>query len=199
MPLWKKQVAGGKGSVGSCATQSFAFSEGASLPVCTPASFRRDRRTVDRSCRILQGLRFPHFQFRLALLGRLYGIGPRLHLAFLNEVAPAIVPIRGLLRIFKLLQFRFCIMPALDNSKHSGRPECSNVMPDDGVGRREVVACQIESIRRGEMIKQNVERELSGAAPFRTTPLKAASRSQLANPSGPWSRRTAQFDPPEGF
>ena len=86
-------------------------------------------------------------------------------------------------------------MPALDNSKHSGRPECPSVMPDDGVGGREVVACQIESIRREETIEQNGERRLPRGSSFRTTPLRVAVRLQPASPWGPSSRRIAPPEP----
>ena len=39
-------------------------------------------------------------------------------------------------------------MPAADNSNHSGGAVGPNVMPDDGVGRCEIVACQTESISK---------------------------------------------------
>jgi hypothetical protein len=56
------------------------------------------------------------------------------------------VPIGGLLRILKGLQFELCALLAPDHSDHASRSVGANVMPDDGVRIGEVVACQKEFV-----------------------------------------------------
>lgn len=68
-------------------------------------SFLRIWREDDRSRRISQGFRFSPFQFGLATLSGFCRICSGLEISFLNEVAPAFMPIRGVLGILKLLQF----------------------------------------------------------------------------------------------
>ena len=78
--------------------------------------------------------------------GSFSGVCSCFKVRFIDEVAPALMAIRGVLRILKLLQFCFCVMPATDNSNHSGGPVGPTVIADDRVGRREIVACQREPI-----------------------------------------------------
>ena len=109
------------------------------------SSVRIVRREKGRLC-FLQSLRFSLLQFRLALLGSFYGICSRQQIGFFDEVAPALMAIGGVLGILKTLHFRFCSMPAGDDGNHSGRAVGPDVMPDDSVGKCEIVACQIEPI-----------------------------------------------------
>jgi hypothetical protein len=78
------------------------------------------------------------------MLGSRSRVRSRLQCCFLDEVAPAFVPIGGVLGILKLLQFRFCALLAPDHCDHPSGAVGADVVPDDGVS--EIVACQKESI-----------------------------------------------------
>jgi len=65
---------------------------------------------------------------------------------FLDEVAPALVPIRGILSILKLFQLQFCILLALHYCYYPGGAVGADVVPNDGKGGGEVVGCQKESV-----------------------------------------------------
>jgi hypothetical protein len=80
------------------------------------------------------------------MFGSFNGICSRLELCFLDEVAPAFVPIVGVLGILERLQFRFGVVLAPHHSDHASGAVGADVMPDDGVRGIEVVACQKESI-----------------------------------------------------
>ena len=90
--------------------------------------------------------RFPYLQFLLPMQGGLSGVNSGLLIGLLDEVTPALVTIGRVLACFEFLQLCFSELPAFDHFDHSGGAVRPNVMPDDGVGRREVVACQKESI-----------------------------------------------------
>jgi hypothetical protein len=80
------------------------------------------------------------------MFGGFGGIGSGLEIYFLNEVAPAFVPIREVLGILKLLQLQFCVLLTPDHGDHPGGEVGADVVPDDGVRGGEFVACQKESI-----------------------------------------------------
>jgi len=116
-----------------------------------------------RAFGLLQSFRFSPFQFSLAMFGSFNGICSRLELCFLDEVAPAFVPIVGILGILERLQFRFGVVLAPHHSDHASGAVGADVVPDDGVRGIEVVACQKESIPKGrlETMKPAVSRARS--------------------------------------
>lgn len=73
-------------------------------------------------------------------------ICPSFKVGFIDEVAPALMAVRGVLTVLKLLQFCLCVVLATDDSNHSGGPVGTDVIADDGVGRCEIVAFQRESV-----------------------------------------------------
>jgi len=76
------------------------------------------------------------------MLGCFGGVGSRLEIGFLDEVAPAFVAVGGVLRILELVQLRFRVLLAPDHRDHASGKVGADVMPDDGVRRGEFVACQ---------------------------------------------------------
>jgi len=99
------------------------------------------RRKARRLC-ILQSLRFSTFQFGLAVLGGFAGIGSGNQAAFLNEVAPPLMTIGGVLGLLQIPQFGFGAVLSTDNGDHSVRSVSPNVVTNDRVGRCNFVACQ---------------------------------------------------------
>ena len=80
-------------------------------------------------------------------MGGLCGLGSHLEFSFFQEVAPALMVIRGALGLLKFLHGRLCILLAPDNLDYTGRAVGPHVVPNDGEGSAKVVACQRESIR----------------------------------------------------
>ena len=92
--------------------------------------------------KVAQSVRFPPLQFGLAMSGGLGGIGPGLEIDSLDEVAPAFVPVGGVLGILILLQAQFCILLAPDHGYHPGGEKGADVMPNNSVGSAGVVEAQ---------------------------------------------------------
>lgn len=79
---------------------------------------------------------------------RLSRIGSGLEVYSLDEVAPAFVPIGGVLGIFILLQSQFSVLLAPDHSHYSGGEVGADVMSNNGVRGASVVVGQQESLCR---------------------------------------------------
>ena len=99
----------------------------------TAASAVRIWGTPDGSLVSLHRFRFSQFQFGLAMSGGFNGIDSGFEAGLIDEVAPALVPIRGVLAFFQPLQFRVCALFSLDNNQHSIRLVGAAVIADDGV------------------------------------------------------------------
>ncbi len=80
------------------------------------------------------------------MFGGLSGIGSRLEIDSLDEVAPAFVAIGGVLGILIFLQSQFRALLAPYHSHHPSREVGADVMPDDGVRGAGVVEAQWESV-----------------------------------------------------
>jgi len=76
------------------------------------------------------------------MLGSLSGIGSRLEIYSLDEVAPAFVAIGGILGILIFLQSQFRVLLAPDHSHDPGGKVSADVMPNNGVGGASVVVSQ---------------------------------------------------------
>ena len=111
--------------------------------------------------RFLDGLRFADFEFSLALVGGFDGVGTRPHAGFLKEIAPAFVPVGGILGLFKLLYLGFCVLFAFEYTDNARRPEGADVVADDSVGSAGFVACQRESMYDRRIVCQKPEKAIS--------------------------------------
>ena len=90
------------------------------------------------------------FQLSLTKFCGLRGIGSRLQSGFLEEVAPARMPIRWVLVAFELLQGRFCVRASLDDFDHSRGLVGADVVAYDNIGSLEFVVCQKLSLLQPE-------------------------------------------------
>jgi hypothetical protein len=98
--------------------------------------------------RVLERSGFTYFQLCLAEIGRFGGIGSGLDAAPFDKVSPAFVVIGRILGFLEVKQTRLGVLFSPDNYNHSVGPVGADVMPDDGVGCVEFVACQRESNHR---------------------------------------------------
>src|ERR1700687_70114 len=90
----------------------------------------------------LRGFRLSTLQLCLTQLCGLCGISSRLQCGFLEEVAPAFMPIRWVLFAFELLQGRLCIGSSLNDFDHSRGFVGADIVADDHIGSFEFVVCQ---------------------------------------------------------
>jgi hypothetical protein len=82
---------------------------------------------------------FSSLQLRLTKLCGLRGIGSRPQGGLLEEVAPALVPIRWILVAFELLQGRLSVGSPFDHLDHSRRLVSADVVAYDNVGSLQFV------------------------------------------------------------
>ena len=108
--------------------------------------FLEIRGRSNRQNGFLRYFRLAFFEFSLAKIGRLGGIGPDGHFCFLDEIAPALVVAGGTLRLLKLFQRGFCLLLAADDCHHSAGPIGSDVVQNNGVRSTGVFAGQKESM-----------------------------------------------------
>lgn len=111
-------------------------------PLKPPISSLIIWRRKARRLRILQSFQFSTFQFGLAVLGGFGGIDSGSQAAFLKEVAPSLMAIRGVLGLLQIPQLVFGAVLATDNCHHSVGSVGPNVIANDGVGRCKFVPCQ---------------------------------------------------------
>ena len=93
----------------------------------------------------LRSFGFSTFQLSLTKLCRLCGISARLQGGFLEKIAPALMPIRGVLVAFEFLQGRLCVRSSLEHLDHSRGLISADVVAYDNVRSLEFVVCQILS------------------------------------------------------
>jgi hypothetical protein len=85
---------------------------------------------------------FSSLQLCLTKLCGLRGIGSRPQVGLLEEVAPALVPIRWVLVAFELLQGRLSVGSPFDDLDHSRRLVSADVVAYDNVGSLQFVVRQ---------------------------------------------------------
>ena len=104
------------------------------------------RGKADWSIGVVRDLRFPLLEFSLSKAVGVRRIGSRGQTGFFEEISPAFVAVRRALAGLEFVLGRLSVLLALDDFDHSVGAVGPDVVPDDGVGRVEVVACQNESI-----------------------------------------------------
>lgn len=94
----------------------------------------------------LRCLGLPALQFRLPKLGGLCGVRSCLQRRFLEKVSPALMPVRGALFAFKVLEGRLRVLSSLNDFNNPSRLVGADVVTDDNIRSLEFVVCQMFSL-----------------------------------------------------